>query len=27
LVHVILDSVLREVMPLPLDGVVHVHVH
>ena len=27
LVHVVLDSVLRQVVPLALDGVVHVHVH
>ena len=27
LVHVILDSVLRQVVPLTLYGVVHVHVH
>ena len=27
LVHVVLDSVLRQVVPLALDDVVHVHVH
>ena len=27
LVHVVLDSVLRQIVPLALDDVVHVHVH